>query len=74
MMYRSVESLYRTPGTNVLLYVNHTGVKIKNLIKTEQNNPLPKKSEQRQLKQIRRNREKKLRDDFLKRQKKLKNH
>ena len=32
-MSRSTESLYRTPETNITLYINYTGIKIKNLIK-----------------------------------------
>lgn len=28
-MYEVVESLYYTPGTNMTLYVNHTGIKAK---------------------------------------------
>ena len=28
-MYRIVESLYCTPETNITLYVNHTGIKVK---------------------------------------------
>ena len=31
-MYRIVESLYCTPETNITLYVNYTGIKIKNKI------------------------------------------
>ena len=34
-MYRIVESLYCTPETNITLYVNCTGIKIKNLIKNK---------------------------------------
>ena len=32
-MYRIVEMLHCTPETNKTLYVNYTGIKIKNLIK-----------------------------------------
>ena len=32
-MYRIVESSFRTPETNMTLYVNNTGIKIKNLVK-----------------------------------------
>ena len=30
-MYRIVESLYCTPETNITLYVNYTGIKIKKI-------------------------------------------
>ena len=30
-MYRIVESLYCTPDINIILWVNYTGVKIKNM-------------------------------------------
>ena len=33
-MYRIVEPLYRIPETNISLYVNYTGIKIKNLKKS----------------------------------------
>ena len=36
-MYGSVESLYFTPETNTILYVNYIGMKIKNLIKIIKN-------------------------------------
>ena len=32
-MYRTAESLYCTPETNISLNVNYTGIKMKNLIK-----------------------------------------
>ena len=32
-MYKIVKSLYCTPENNITLYVNYTGIKIKNLIK-----------------------------------------
>ena len=32
-MYRIVESLFCTPETNITLYVDYIGIKIKNLIK-----------------------------------------
>ena len=32
--YRTVESLYRTPGTNITVYVKYTGIKMENLKKS----------------------------------------
>ena len=37
-MYAIVESLYCTPETNITLYVNCTGIKIKHIVKKKTEN------------------------------------